>query len=100
MGAIANIAHEVIPLKSGLALRALARTPRGQRSAKQAITVARSRSQITPAFLAAVTDVYRDNQDRAVEKAFGVAHCTAAHYVELAREAKLLPPTTQGRKQI
>jgi hypothetical protein len=101
--AIANVAREVIPIKPGASLRALSRTPRGQRSAKQAISVARSRSKITPEFLADVAEVYRQNFDKpvvAVERAFGVRHRTAANYVQLARKAHFLPDTTQGKKLI
>jgi hypothetical protein len=101
--AIANVAREVIPIKPGASLRALSRTPKGQRSAKLAISVARRRTKITPEFLAEVADVYRQNFDRpvvAVERAFGVRHRTAANYVDLARKAKLLPETSQGKKKI
>ena len=58
---------------------------------------------ITPEFLKAVADVYRRNVDGAptatVAKAFGVKRRMASQYVDRARQAGLLPPTTQGKKK-
>lgn len=63
----------------------------------------RGARRLTPALLAQVADVYRtrfdDRPTSAVAAAFGVAHRTAALYVQRAREAGLLPPTTRGRKK-
>lgn len=102
--AIANLAREVMPIGPGRGLRALGRTPRGEKAAKVAVKLARSRAKITPEFLSEVVGVYRDNfHDRpvvAVEKHFRVARPTAAKYVQQARVAGLLPPTTRGKKQI
>jgi hypothetical protein len=60
-----------------------------------------SRRKITPAFLADVAKVYRAHADErpveAVQAAFGGSYRTAAMYVQRARAAKLLPPTTQGK---
>jgi hypothetical protein len=59
--------------------------------------------RITPALLAEVVEVYRAHVDErptaAVAAAFGVAHRTAALYVQRAREAGLLPPTTRGKRR-
>jgi len=59
--------------------------------------------RLTPALLAEVAQVYRaridDRPTAAVAAAFGVAHRTAALYVQRAREAGLLPPTTRGKKR-
>jgi hypothetical protein len=57
--------------------------------------------RITPALLAEVAEVYRahvgSRPTASVAAAFGVAHRTAALYVQRAREAGLLPPTTRGK---
>jgi len=73
------------------------------RQTARAIQQARSmaRRKITPAFLDAVATVYRDNADErpveAVNAAFGGSYRTAAMYVQRARAAGLLPPTTPGK---
>ena len=58
---------------------------------------------ITPAFLKAVADVYSRNLDgaptAAVAKAFGVKSRMASGYVDSARKAGYLPPTSQGKKR-
>lgn len=49
-----------------------------------------------------VAKIYRQHVDgrptEAIQNAFGVSHRTAARYVQDARKAGLLPPTTPGRK--
>ena len=59
--------------------------------------------KLTPAFLARVAEIYRANLDdgptRAVRAAFMVSERTASDYVQRARRAGLLPPTTPGKKQ-
>jgi transposase len=58
---------------------------------------------MTPELLRAVAKIYIDNVGdaprAAVAKAFGVSPRTASRYVDAAREAKLLPLTTRGRKK-
>ena len=72
---------------------------RTARTIQQARAV--SRRKITPAFLGDVTEVYRAHvDDRPVEAVMSTFPCkyrTAAMYVQRARAAKLLPPTTQGK---
>lgn len=50
-----------------------------------------------------VAEIYRDHVDgrptEAVAAAFGKSHRTAARYVEDARKAGLLPPTTPGKRK-
>ncbi len=59
--------------------------------------------KLTNAFLVGVTDVYRKHFDanptQAVAVAYGVKPRTASLYVQLARDAGLLPRTTRGRKR-
>lgn len=63
----------------------------------------RRRNRVTAALLGEVADVYRkaskagDPPTKAVSKALGVPHSTAARYVSLARKADLLPLTTPGK---
>jgi hypothetical protein len=56
-----------------------------------------------PDFLRGVADVYRQNLDdrpvEAVQAAYGGKYRTAADYVQRARKAGLLPPTTPGKKK-
>jgi hypothetical protein len=58
--------------------------------------------KITRAFLEEVAKVYRDNlggkPTEAVGRQYVVAPRTAAGYVEQARAAGILPPTTRGKK--
>ena len=58
---------------------------------------------ITPDLLKTVAEVYRRNIDRAptqaVGKFFGVKSRMASIYVDRARQAGLLPPTTRGKKK-
>ena len=58
---------------------------------------------LTPAFLARVAEIYRaniaDGPTRAVRATFMVSERTASDYVQRARRAGLLPPTTPGKKQ-
>lgn len=62
----------------------------------------RSRRRLTRAFLEQVAEVYRANIDhaptRAVRERFYVSERAASGYVAAARDAGLLPPTSQGRK--
>jgi hypothetical protein len=61
-----------------------------------------SSAAVTPALLAEVARVYRENLDgnptEAVAKYTGREHRTAALYVQRARKAGLLGPTSPGRK--
>jgi hypothetical protein len=72
---------------------------RTARTIQQARAV--SRRKITPSFLADVATVYRNHADErpveAVQATFGGSYRTAAMYVQKARGAGLLPPTTPGR---
>lgn len=76
---------------------------RDLRGTAKAIQHARaaSRRKITDAFLGDVADIYRKNVDarpvEAVRAAFGGSYRTAAMYVQRARAAGLLPPTTPGK---
>jgi hypothetical protein len=58
---------------------------------------------ITPELLKAVAEVYSHNVNgaptAAVAKAFNVKSRMASRYVDRARQAGLLPPTTQGKKR-
>lgn len=68
----------------------------------EAVTEARKarRARVTDAELREVADVYRANPRRptaAVADHFGKAHRTAANWVERARKAGYLPPTTRGK---
>jgi hypothetical protein len=58
---------------------------------------------ITDSFLQAVAEVYRSNighaPTQAVAKTFGVRTRMASQYVDRARKAKHLPPTSQGKKK-
>lgn len=58
---------------------------------------------ITPTLLQRVAEIYRANvHDRptlAVQNAFMVSPRMASEYVQRARKAKLLPPTTAGKKK-
>ena len=74
--------------------------------AAEAIRSARSSKgarRITPTFLARVAEIYRANLDHAptlaVQKAFVVSPRMASEYVQRARRAGLLPPTTPGKKK-
>jgi hypothetical protein len=59
--------------------------------------------QITPELLKGVAEVYRRHIDgaptQAVAKTFGVKPRMASVYVDRARQAGLLPQTTQGKKR-
>lgn len=59
--------------------------------------------KVTPELLAEVAQIYRENiagnPTQAVATAFGVSKRTASLYVQRAREAGHLPPTTRGKKQ-
>lgn len=68
------------------------------------VRAARSgRPRISRERLARVAEIYREHIDsrptEAVRRAFGVKDRTAARYVEQARQAGLLPPTTPGKKK-
>lgn len=59
---------------------------------------------VTPDRLHKVAEIYRQHFDEgrptdAVARSFGVAHRTAARYVQQARAAGLLPKTEQGKKK-
>lgn len=58
---------------------------------------------LTPAFLERVAEIYRANLDHApteaVRRHFVVQPRTASEYVQRARRAGLLPPTTPGKKK-
>ncbi len=76
-----------------------------ERAGRSAVRNARraARRTVTPHLLEAVTKVYRENIDNkptdAVQGAFAVSYRTAGRYVQLARSAGLLPPTTPGKKE-
>ena len=60
----------------------------------------RSNRKVTDDLLKQVAEAYRNGgpaPTNAVERAFGCSHRTAGRYVTLAREAGLLPETTQGK---
>lgn len=60
----------------------------------------RTNHTVTRDLLTRVADVYRATDSAptdAVAKAFGVSRRTAGRYVQLARDAELLPITTQGK---
>lgn len=61
------------------------------------------RARVSRERLEKVADVYRRHVDarptEAVARAFGVSHRTAARYVDHARKAALLPPTSPGKKK-
>jgi hypothetical protein len=61
------------------------------------------RPRISRERLVRVAEIYREHFDArptdAVRRAFGVSDRTAARYVENARKAGLLPPTTPGKKK-
>jgi hypothetical protein len=63
----------------------------------------KGKRSLTPAFLARVAEIYRanlaDGPTRAVRATFMVSERTASDYVQRARRAGLLPPTTPGKKQ-
>ena len=73
--------------------------------AQKSLTAARRGAprKITHDRLAQVADIYRANIEanplEAIKDAYGVEHRTAARYVQLARKAELLPPTTPGKKK-
>jgi len=62
-----------------------------------------TRSQVTPELLEHVASVYRANINgaptQAVADALGKSLRQAARYVDEARAAALLPPTTQGKRR-
>lgn len=76
-----------------------------ERAGRSAVRNARraARRTVTPQLLEAVAKVYRANIDNkptnAVEASFAVSYRTAGRYVQLARGAGLLPPTTPGKKE-
>jgi len=76
-----------------------------ERAGRDAIRNARraARRTVTPQLLASVAEVYRKNIDSkptdAVQASFAVSYRTAGRYVQLARGAGLLPPTTPGKKE-
>ena len=85
--------------------RVITRTSYGPKtvaSAHKAVQRARTPRTITDGVLRNVAEVYRSNLDgnpvEAVGKSFGVKHRTAANYVQRARAAGHLPPTTPGKK--
>ncbi|WP_205874448.1 DUF6214 family protein [Mycobacterium camsae] len=61
------------------------------------------RPRMEPQRLQEAADIYRahvaNRPNVAIMRAFGVSERTAARYVELARKAGLLPPTTPGKKK-
>ncbi|GAB1811127.1 DUF6214 family protein [Mycobacterium sp. MUNTM1] len=61
------------------------------------------RPRMSPEHLQKVAEIYRehinDRPTEAVRLAFGKEHRTAARYVQQAREAGLLPPTTPGKRK-
>jgi hypothetical protein len=61
------------------------------------------RTRMSHERLQKVADLYRqhvnDRPTEAVARAFGVSHRTAARYVDQARKADLLPPTSPGKKK-
>lgn len=61
------------------------------------------RSRMSQERLSKVAEVYRehvnDRPTEAVSRAFGVSHRTAARYVQQARDLRLLPPTSPGKKK-
>jgi hypothetical protein len=65
--------------------------------------VRRGRSRLTPEQLEQVAQVYREHFDtrptQAVAAAFGKSDRTAARYVDEARKAGILPPTSPGQKK-
>lgn len=74
------------------------------REARDEVRFARRnvKRKVTPELLGEVARIYTDhvtgNPTEAVRNAFGTSPRTAARYVERAREAGLLPPTTPGKK--
>ena len=61
------------------------------------------RPKVSSEHLEKVAKVYREHSDdrptHAVQRAFGGSYRTAARNIERARDAGLLPPTTQGKKK-
>ncbi len=80
-------------------------SPARAREAAKVVEQARVsvRKTITHDLLVRVAEVYRSHIDdrptQAVARHFGVQHRTAAKYVQRAREAELLPPTTPGKRK-
>jgi hypothetical protein len=73
-------------------------------AAAGALKQSRSARRITPEFLQSVADVYVANIDQnptqAVRRHYFVSERMASEYVQRARRAGLLPPTTPGRKKV
>ena len=71
--------------------------------AHQTLRSVRSNRRITTALLSDVAEVYRSHlatgPTKAVREQFFVSERTAANYVQRARQAGLLPPTTPGKKR-
>lgn len=61
------------------------------------------RPRLAPEHLVRVAEIYREHvagrPTEAVKRAFGVSDRTAARYVQAARKAGILPPTTPGKKK-
>lgn len=67
-----------------------------------AIRNSRAKRRVTPEFLREVAEVYKANMaapTRAVRERFFVGERMASKYVQQARAAGLLPPTSPGRKK-
>ncbi len=99
-------ATDVVEQRDGLVTTAYAVSrPEQLREAARAVQAARrgARKKITPKFLREVAQVYREHTGRAPTEAvqlhFGVGYRAAAGYVQKARAAGLLPPTTPGKKK-
>lgn len=80
-----------------------ARTEEAERAAARAIRQARATTRgNVQKRLPEVAEVYRRHFEgrpvEAVGAAFGVSYRTAGRYVQLCRDAGLLPPTTPGKK--
>lgn len=97
-------ASRIVSTSGGVVTAVDEADPRRLTQARRVVERARaaSRRSVTDDLLREVADVYRANVDgrptEAVQRAFGVAHRTAAKYVQLARAKQLLPPTTPGRR--
>lgn len=97
----ALVAHRIVSVERGEMVLDTAE----QSSARRAVERARRRRpprKLTPEYLQRVADIYRDNiADRpttAVSEQLEVNYRSALDYVQRARRAGLLPPTTPGRK--
>ena len=81
----------------------LRETRRALRAFVERQQLPRSRRVMTPAFLQAVAQVYRENIDgkptKAVGETFNVQSRMASKYVEVARQRGYLPQTERGKKK-